>query len=237
MLYSQIESDLKALKNPEKIDRFKRFFKTGPGQYGEGDEFFGLTLPQIHSIERKYWKQVDFNDIKKLLTHPIHEFRTLAVMFLSRQFAKADSEKQKQIYNFYLANTARINNWDLVDISAPKIVGTYLLDKPRHILYKLAKSKLVWDRRIAIISTFAFIRANQFSDTIKISENLLSDKHDLIHKAVGWALREVGKRDLNALITFLDQRAPVMPRTTLRYSLEKLPESKRQHYLSLKIGV
>ena len=234
MIFTQIISDLKSLKNPEKIDRFKRFFKTGPGQYGEGDEFYGLTLPQIHSIERKYWQKVDFDDIKKLLDHPVHEFRTLAMMFLARLFTKANSEKQKQIYDFYLANTARINNWDLVDISAGKIVGTYLLDKPRHILYKLAKSKLVWDRRIAIISTFAFIRSDQFADTLKISESLLTDKHDLIHKAVGWMLREVGKRDLKTLTTFLDQHAPVMPRTALRYAIEKLPESQRQHYLSLK---
>ncbi|MFA6518079.1 MAG: DNA alkylation repair protein [Candidatus Shapirobacteria bacterium] len=233
MFFSQIESALKALKNPEKIDRFKRFFKTGPGQYGEGDEFFGLTLPQTHSIEQKYWQKVDLIDIKKLLIHPVHEFRTLAIMFLVRQFAKADPPKQKQIYDFYLANTARINNWDLVDISAGKIVGVYLLDKPRDILYKLAKSKLVWDRRIAIISTFAFIRVNQLKDTIKISENLLKDKHDLIHKAVGWMLREVGKRDLKTLTTFLDQHAPVMPRTALRYAIEKLPEPQRQHYLHL----
>lgn len=234
MLYSQIESDLKALRNPEKIDRFKRFFKTGPGQYGEGDEFYGLTLPQIHQVVQKYWRQASLADIEKLLNHPVHECRTVAVSILTRQFTKADTQRQKQIYDFYLDHTARINNWDLVDISAGKIVGTYLLNKPRRILYRLAKSDLVWDRRIAIISTFAFIRVNQFSDTLKISENLLKDKHDLIHKAVGWMLREVGKKDLKTLTTFLDKHAPVMPRTALRYCLEKLPEPQRQHYLCFR---
>jgi len=233
-LSDDVISQLIALENPAKINIFKRFFKTGPGQYGENDEFFGLTVPQIHQIEAKYWKQADLDDVATLLNHPTHECRTVAVMFLVRMFQKSPPLLQKQISSFYLAHTARINNWDLVDISAPKIIGAYLLDKPRSILFKLAKSTLIWDRRISIISTFTFIRQNDFNATMNISELLLADKHDLIHKAVGWMLREVGKRNQKVLTDFLDLHAARMPRTALRYAIEKLPETSRRHYLALK---
>lgn len=234
LVYSQIIASLESLKNPQKIEVFKRFFKTGPGQYGEGDQFYGLTNPQVHSVENKYWKQVELEDIQKLLHHPVHEFRCVALLIMTRQFAKGSPSGQKQLYDLYLANTARINSWDLVDLSAPKIVGLYMLNKPREILYQRAKSELLWDRRIAIISTFAFIRQNQFEDTLKISEILLSDKQDLIHKAVGWMLREVGKRDLKVLTDFLNLHAAHMPRTALRYAIEKFPGAGRHHYLKLK---
>ncbi|MFA6603198.1 MAG: DNA alkylation repair protein [Candidatus Shapirobacteria bacterium] len=232
--YSQIVNTLTTFRNPSKIEIFKRFFKTGPGQYGEGDQFYGLTNPQVHMVESQFWKQANLSDIQKLLNHPVHEFRCVALLIMTRQFAKASPGLQQQIYNLYLANTTQINNWDLVDLSAPKVVGLYLLDKPRDILYDLAISNLLWDRRISIISTFAFIRQSQYKDTLEISKILLSDKQDLIHKAVGWMLREIGKRDLKTLTDFLDVYATKLPRTALRYAIEKFPETQRQHYLKLK---
>jgi 3-methyladenine DNA glycosylase AlkD len=232
-VYSQIVASLTSLKNPSKIEFFKRFFKTGPGQYGEGDQFYGLTVPQVHSVELEFWKQATLDDLQKLLLGPVHEFRCVALLILTRQFTKASPDVKHQIYDLYLANTTHINNWDLVDLSAPKVVGLYLLDKPRDILYDLAKSVLLWDRRIAIVSTYAFIRQNQFDDTLNISKILIGDKEDLIHKAVGWMLREVGKRDLKVLTDFLDIYATHLPRTALRYAIEKFPEPQRQYYLKL----
>lgn len=227
-------SDLESLKNPNRVKDFSWFFKTGPGQYGEGDKFLGIMTQPLRTVVDKYWQGLDFNDIEKLFNNPFHECRNVAVSTLCRQFAKASPESQKQIFDFYLAHTKRINNWDLVDISASRIVGEYLLNKDRKILYQLAKSNLLWDRRISIIATFAFIKNNDFQDTLKISQLLLNDKEDLMHKAVGWALREVGKKDLNTLTKFLDEFTPNLPRTTLRYAIEKFPESQRQYYLHLK---
>lgn len=231
--FASLLSDLQSFANPAKAAVFKRFFKTGKGEYGEGDKFLGLTTPQIRGLVKRYWKELSFDDLHTLLQSPIHEHRTVAVAALCTQFEKKLAP-QKEIFDFYLARTNRINNWDLVDISCPTIVGIYLLDKDRKILYRLSRSSLLWDRRISIISTFAFIRANQFNDTLKISEILLKDKHDLIHKAVGWMLREVGKRDKKTLVDFLDKFTLQMPRTALRYAIEKFPEPERQHYLSLK---
>lgn len=225
--------ELESLANPAKAIIFKRFFKTGKGEYGEGDEFLGLTTAQVRDFVKKYWQFLSFDDLDKLLQSPIHEHRTVAVATLCTQFKK-NYAPQKQIFDFYLTHTSRINNWDLVDISCTGIVGAYLLDKDRKILYKLAHSSLLWDRRIAIISTFTFIHKNQFEDTLKISEILLNDKHDLIHKAIGWMLREVGKRDKKALTNFLDKNISKLPRTALRYAIEKFPESERLHYLKLK---
>lgn len=228
----RLVKELESLKNPVRAQISQRYFKTGPGEYGEGDIFLGLDTPTLVKVIQKYWQDLDFADFEKLLQSPIHEHRTTAVSSLRRQFAKFP-QKRKAIYDFYLSHTPRINNWDLVDISAPDIVGWYLFDKPRQKLYDLAKSLLLWDRRVAIMTTFAFIRNNDFDDTLKIARILLTDKHDLIHKAVGWMLREVGKRDPKTLLKFLDEFTPKMPRTTLRYAIEKLPESKRKYYLAL----
>ncbi len=227
--------DLQSLANPDKAKIFSRFFKTGPGQYGAGDKFFGIMTQPLAKLVDKYWPQLGFDDVEELLNNPYHECRTIAVSTLRRQFQKTkDPISQQQIFKFYLAHSSRINNWDLVDISTPHIIGVYLLNKPRQILYQLAKSSLLWDRRISIMATFTFIRQGQFEDTLKISQILINDKHDLIHKAVGWMLREVGKKDLPTLLRFLDEFTHLLPRTTLRYAIEKLPPQKRQHYLRLK---
>lgn len=231
----RISSDLRKFTDKEKAILLQRFFKTGKGEYGEGDVFLGITVPKQRQIAKKY-ALLSITDLQTLLNSKIHEERLTALLILVSQYKKADKnkdEKQKEIiFNFYLKNTKNINNWDLVDLTAPNIVGNYLLDKDKSILYKLAISDNFWERRISIISTFAFIRNSDFKDAIKLSEILLKDKHDLIHKAVGWALREIGKKDLNSLIAFLDKNYKSMPRTMLRYSIEKLSETQRKYYLN-----
>lgn len=206
------------------------YFKTGKGQYGEGDVFFGLNVPQQRQIAKKF-KALPLNDIATLLKSKIHEERFIALEILVMQFERADQKAREQIVNFYLENTTRINNWDLVDTSAPYILGQYLLTKPRRILRKLAKSKSLWEKRIAIIATAAFIKNSDFTDTLEIAEMLLGDSHDLIHKAVGWMLREVGNQDQTVLENFLKKRYQHMPRTALRYAIEKFPKKLRQAYL------
>jgi len=228
-----LKSDLQSLSNPAKIIVFKRFFKTGPGQYGEGDQFLGLTVPQIRSLSNRYWSKLSLANLSELLQSPYHEYRTLALVCLCRQFEKFP-RRQRQIFDFYLARTRRINNWDLVDISSPRIIGAYLFEqKDRSILYKLAQSKNLWERRIAIISTLYFIKNHQFSDTLSLAKILLDDPHDLIHKAVGWMLREVGKRDQKTLFGFLDLYTLRLPRTALRYAIERLSVADRKHFLHL----
>lgn len=222
---------LKSCYNPERSEHSKRFFKTGPGEYGEGDEFLGMSVPEERKIAKEY-VSLSLSDVERLLHSKIHEERTIALMILVYKYEKlSDDSERKIIFDLYLRNTEWINNWDLVDVTAPNIVGNYLLEKDRKILYKLSHSKSLWEKRIAIISTFAFIRKNQFSDTLKISEILLNDKHDLIHKAVGWMLREVGKRDQTAEEIFLKKYHKVMPRTMLRYAIERFPESLRKKYM------
>lgn len=222
------------LANPKKQKVFIRFFKTGVGQYGEGDQFLGLTVPQQRLLAKKY-QHLSLNDIEALLTNPIHEFRLIALIILTHHFQKTIG-RQKKIVDFYLNHTKWINNWDLVDLSAYKILGEYLHahDIGASVLYRLARSPLLWERRIAIVSTFAFIRDNQLTHTLALSEALLHDTHDLMHKAVGWMLREAGKRDQAQLKQFLNTYAAVMPRTTLRYAIEKFSDSTRKHYLSLR---
>ncbi len=215
-------------KNPKRAESSRWFFKTGPGQYGEGDIFIGIKSADMRSIAKKY-KDLKLSDIQKLLKSKIHEERQVALLILIEQFKI--QENQKKIVKFYLKNTNYINNWDLVDLSAPKILGDYLIDKPKDILYKFAKSDNLWKKRIAVISTYAFIRKNQLKDTLRISEILLKDKHDLIHKATGWMLREVGKKDMKILRKFLDKNISKMPRTMLRYAIEKFPENIRLKYL------
>jgi 3-methyladenine DNA glycosylase AlkD len=226
----EIQKEIRGLADAERAKNSTWFFKTGKGEYGEGDKFLGLNTPQMRSLSKKY-KDLPLSEVQKLISSPYHEERSIAIQILVLQYPK----NPKNIYDFYLKNTEFINNWDLVDISAPNIVGNYLLDKPRDILDKLAFSDSLWERRIAIISTFSFIRAGQPKDTFRIAKTLLSDKHDLIHKAVGWMLREVGKRCGEKQLTdFLDANIKNMPRTALRYSIEKFPEEKRQHYLKLR---
>ena len=226
-----LRQDLKKLSNPKKAKLLSRFFKSGKGENGEGDIFLGVTVPESRKIAIKY-KSLSLEEVEDLLKSKIHEERLIALLLLVHNYQK-HPEKRQEIYNFYLKSAKNncINNWDLVDLSCHQIVGEYLLDKDRAVLYKLASSSNLWEKRISIISTAAFIRKNQFQDTIRISKLLIKDKYDLIHKAVGWMLREVGKRDISLLRRFLNSHYKEMPRTMLRYSIEKLPEKQRKAYL------
>ena len=226
-LSAQVIAAAKQYRSKEKTAVLERFFKTGPGQYGEGDIFWGLSVPQSRTIAKQY-SQLTLSEVKKLLQSPIHEIRLIALLILVERFL---NKPQKTIVDFYLKNTKYINNWDLVDLSASKILGTWLLDKDPKILYKLIASKNLWERRIAIVASYAFIRADIFKHTIALSEKLLGDTHDLMHKASGWMLREMGKRSINDLRLFLNKHTRRMPRTMLRYAIERLPEKERIIYL------
>ncbi len=229
-MLNQLKKDLKKLANPEKAGILQRFFKTGKGEYGEGDVFLGITVPDQRKIANKY-SELPLKETQKLLSGKIHEHRLTALLILVIKYKKADDTDKKKISHLYIKNFKHINNWDLVDLSSEKILGDYLLEKDKSLLYKLAKSKNLWERRIAVITTFAFIRNNRFNDTLKISGLLLNDRHDLIHKAVGWMLREIGKRDQEVEEKFLKKHYRKMPRTMLRYAIEKFDEKKRQFYL------
>ena len=235
MTAKDAKKKLKSLASPEVAKSSARFFKTGPGEYGEGDIFIGIKVPTLRSMSREF-KALPLEDIETLLSSPIHEERHLALMILVLQVAKCDDSHRTAVYDFYLGNTRFINNWDLVDCSAPQVVGGFLLNKPRKRLFDLTKSKCLWERRIAIISTQHFIRHDDFADTLAISQKLLTDKEDLIHKASGWMLREVGKKDQELLVAFLDQHASDMPRTMLRYAIERFPPELRQGYLAMRKG-
>ncbi len=226
----QLKSEFKKLANKKQAEILSGFFKTGKGQYGEGDIFLGIKVP-IQRIVAKKYEHLSLAELSELLNDKIHEHRLTALLILIKQYEKADSRGKKEIAQFYLQNTKNINNWDLVDLSCSHILGDYLIDKPRKILYKLAKSKNLWEKRISIISTLVFIRNKDFADALKISEILSRDKHDLIHKAVGWMLREIGKRDAEILENFLRKHCKTMPRTMLRYAIEKFNEKKRKFYL------
>ncbi|MCP4667780.1 MAG: DNA alkylation repair protein [Deltaproteobacteria bacterium] len=225
-----IQKRLRTLGDHEKAIILQKFFKTGPGEYGEGDVFLGITVPQLRKLAKAY-QGISVKEAEQLLQSSIHDERLLSLFILVLQYAKGDHAGKKRIYALYVKNIRFVNNWDLVDGSAPHIVGAYLMDKSKKPLYGLAKSKSLWARRIAIMSTFHFIKENTFTETLKISERLLADQEDLIHKAVGWMLREVGKRHLPTEETFLKAHYKNMPRTMLRYAIEKFPESKRQRYL------
>lgn len=233
----KLENVLKQAEDSEKAKLCGRFFKTGKGEYGEGDKFLGINVPSQRKISKEFG-DLDMNEIQELLDSGYHEKRVIGLFILIIKYEKACEEKdnktKKQIFEFYLENAAKnnVNNWDLVDISAPNIVGNYLLDKNRDILYELVKSNNLWEKRISIISTLAFIRQKDLKDTIKISEILLFDKHDLIHKSVGWMLREAGKRDIEVLRKFLKENYKKMPRTMLRYSIEKFSVNERKEWLS-----
>ena len=230
---AQIISALQALADDEKKIVLPRFFKTGAGEYGEGDKFIGVVVPNIRSVAKQF-RDVDFETIGELLQSPWHEVRMCALLLLVDLFKREKGEGKKMIYQYYLSHTATINNWDLVDLTAPNIVGEYLLDKrgeEREVLQQLAKSSNLWEQRIAVVSTLTFIRHNDYEETFRLAEMLLNHPHDLMHKAIGWMLREVGKRNEPLLKTFLDQYASTMPRTMLRYAIEKFAEDERQYYL------
>jgi len=228
---TQLKQELKKLANPKQAKIHAWFFKTGKGQYGEGDIFLGTKVPVQRKIAKKY-PNLTLKDIEQLLQSKIHEHRLCALFILIAKYKKANDNLKKQIFKLYLKNAKQINNWDLVDLSAPNIVGDYLLDKPREVLYKLASSKNLWERRISILATYTFIKNNDFIDTLKISKLLLGDDHDFIHKAVGWMLREVGKRNQPTEEKFLKKYYKQMPRTMLRYAIEKFDEKKRKSYLA-----
>lgn len=225
-----IRTKLQKLANKDKAKILQGFFKTGLGEYGEGDIFLGINVPVLRKLLKEH-DSIPLNETMQLLKSPIHEERLLALLLLVRAFSKGDEALQKKIYDLYLKHTRYINNWDLIDLTAPNIVGTYLLGKRRKPLYALAKSHDLWKRRIAIMATFSFIKQSDFDDTLTISNTLLTDEHDLIHKAVGWMLREVGKRSLVTEERFLQQHYKKMPRTMLRYAIERFPEAKRKKYL------
>lgn len=230
IMLKQLLSEIKKSADPKRAEVSKWFFKTGPGQYGEGDVFVGLAVPQMRVIARKF-QDLELKDILQLLNSKIHEHRFIALVILTMKFKKADDKNKKIIADFYLKNARNVNNWDLVDTSAPYILGQYLLERPRQVLYRLARSSNLWEKRISIIATQAFIKNNQFTDTLKISEILMTDTHDLIHKAVGWMLREVGNRDMKTELKFLDKHYRNMPRTALRYAIEKFPENLKRKYM------
>ncbi|MDR3628370.1 MAG: DNA alkylation repair protein [Ignavibacteriaceae bacterium] len=226
-----LRTALKAGADKEQAKNLQRFFKTGPGEYGEGDIFLGFKVPVLRSIAKQHL-DLTFDELQNLIESPIHEERMAALMILVLRFPKSTPEEKNKIFKFYIKNSKNINNWDLVDLSAPQIVGGYLIDRDKNILNKLSSSKNLWEKRISILATFQFIKEKQFDTALTIAEKLLNDEHDLIHKAVGWMLREIGKRDLETEEDFLKGRYKNMPRTMLRYAIEKFPEKKRKAYLN-----
>jgi 3-methyladenine DNA glycosylase AlkD len=234
MTIQQIKKRLKQLANKQKAEILQRFFKTGPGEYGEGDVFIGVKVPDLRKVAKNF-QYIGIKDVVILLESAIHEERLLALLILVSKYVKGNETAKKEIYKLYLKKTTFINNWDLVDVTAQHIVGDYLMDKNKSPLYRLTKSKDLWERRIAVMATFCFIKRERYEDTLKIAKILFNDKEDLIHKAVGWMLREIGKRNMVIEETFLKQHYKEMPRTMLRYAIEKFPEPKRQQYLKGEI--
>ena len=232
---SMVQAELARLSDEEKAAHSQRFFKTGPGEYGEGDRFRGIRVPVLRKIAKKHRSAISLGETERLLHSPFHEDRFTALVILVEKFKRGGDELPAEIYQLYLRNTEHINNWDLIDISAEHIVGAYLRDRDRSRLYQLASSGDLWERRIAIMATFHFIKHGDFDDTVALAERLLDDPEDLIHKAVGWMLREVGKRDRAVEEAFLEQHYRDMPRMMLRYAIEKFPEDLRQQYLSGEI--
>ena len=234
MTVQDIQNRLKRLGNRKHAAVSQRFFKTGPGQYGEGDVFIGVRVPVLRKLAKEY-SDLAVEDIVILLRSHIHEERLLALLLLVASFLKGDEATKKFICEIYLSNTGFVNNWDLVDSSAEHIVGSYLMNRSKVVLYRLAESEDLWERRISIMSTFHFVKHHEYSETLKISKMLLFDRQDLIHKATGWMLREIGKRHLQTEESFLKVYYKKMPRTMLRYAIEKFPEQKRQRYLKGRI--
>ena len=227
----QAQAALLALANPEKARFLAGYFKTGKGQYGEGDQFLGIVVPQVRTLARQF-RHLPLPDCRKLLASPYNEARLLALLVLVQRYAKGDESTRDQIFGLLLKHRHRVNNWNLVDSAAPFIVGAHLLQRDRTVLYELLASNSLWDRRIAILSTFAFIRNNDFTETLQLAEKSLNDTQDLMHKACGWMLREVGNRNAAVLEAFLARNHPAMPRTMLRYAIEKFDQDKRRPMLS-----
>ena len=233
MNISELKKTVKKYSHPGKADVLQRFFKTGKGEYAEGDVFAGLSVPTSRKIARQF-KGLSYNDLSKLIKSRIHEERLIALFILINRMKTAEAKEKEKIYKFYIRNLKYVNNWDLVDLSAHKIIGEYLFDKDKKLLFELRKGRL-WERRIAVMSTFNFIRNNDYRTTLKLCKLLLKDKEDLIHKATGWMLREIGNRNLKTEEDFLKQHYKIMPRTMLRYAIEKFPGKKRKAYLLGKI--
>jgi len=227
-----VKKNLLKYSSAKKAAILSSFFKTGKGEYGEGDKFIGVKMPEQRAVAKEAI-DLKYSEISKLLSSKIHEHRMTGLLILVYKFEKAELKEKHKIFTFYKKHLSSVNNWDLVDVTCDKIIGGHLLDKDRKLLYRYAKSSHLWTRRIAIVSTFAFIKKNDFSDTFAIAEILLHDKHDLIHKATGWMLREIGKRESHLLEAFLGRHAAVMPRTMLRYSIERFSEKKRKYYMGL----
>ena len=234
MFVKEIHRRLQELGNQGRAIVLQRFFKTGPGEYGEGDVFLGIRVPELRKLAKIY-QHITIKEAGQILNSSIHEQRLLALFILVRKYLRGNEIQRKAIYDLYLKNTRFVNNWDLVDGSAGHIVGAFLMGKDKKPLYRLSKSKNLWERRISIMATFHFIKQDQFSETFRIAKTLLTDEEDLIHKAVGWMLREVGKRHMPAEEKFLKEHYRKMPRTMLRYAIERFPETKRQMYLKGKI--
>lgn len=230
MTANDLQTRMRAMANAEKAAVLQRFFKTGPGEYGEGDVMLGIQLPDLRKLVREF-RALPLAEVDRLLQSEFHEERLVGLLILAEQFRKADDAAQKKIFDFYLARTDRINNWDLVDCSAHLIVGPFLEGRNRARLVRLAKSTHLFERRIAMLATLHYIRKNDFTDALALAELLLGDREDLMHKAVGWMLREIGKRDVATLERFLTKHAAVMPRTMLRYAIERFPEPERKAWL------
>jgi 3-methyladenine DNA glycosylase AlkD len=232
---AQFVRKLKTYSSPTEVEKIQRYFKSGKGEYGEGDKFIGVRMGQLFTLAKEFIEMPP-GELEKLLESPIHEVRAgaLSIMGKKARSKKTSEARRKELFDLYMRRHDRVNNWDLVDLGALYIVGIYLIDKPRDILYKLARSKNIWERRTAIVSTGQFIRQGDVADTFKIAEILVKDEHDLIHKATGWMLRTAGGVDRKRLLSFLDKHAATMPRTLLRYSIEKLDKKQREHYLGMK---
>ena len=227
---NELKSTIRKSADKKHAKNMQWFFKTGKGEYGEGDKFLGLKVPLQRKIAKKF-SDIELNDLKHLLHSVYHEDRLISLLILVDKYKSADEKRKEKIYKLYIQNRKQINNWDLVDLSAPKIVGEHLLQRDKNLLYKYARSNKLWEKRIAILSTYTFIKSNSLNATLELSDILLYDKQDLIHKAVGWMLREVGKMNVKVLEEFLQSRYKKMPRTMLRYAIEKFPEQKRKKYL------
>ncbi|HKM18316.1 MAG: DNA alkylation repair protein [Firmicutes bacterium] len=233
MISEQITQELLTYVEPEKAEFYPKFFQAEQGGYGKGDQFIGVRVPFQRKVARKYYKTITLDELYSLMHSPVHEFRSTALFVLVNKFQKSKSESEReQIVSYYLANLDYVNNWDLVDASADKILGTYLFDKDRSLLYELAASNDLWRQRIAVIATFYFIKQNDFGDTLRLAELLMDHEHHLIHKAVGWMLREIGNRDLKTEVVFLEKHHLRMPRTMLRYAIEKFDSNLRRRFLA-----